>query len=208
MAFLKGIGLGLSLAAPPGPMNALLANETLRGSFFSGFGVGLGALTTEFIYATAVWFGAPVLVEVAVVRFSLASLGALLMGWFALGAFRTARALQRKPATAVLVEEPPTLRRHATSYGKALALGVTNPYQIAWWATAGASYVTEFGWRLLGGLIVGVLVWITAFPLMLKWGQRRAHWFEVVVGYVSAAGLAAFAILLGWLAAQVAPEVA
>lgn len=208
MAFLKGIGLGLSLAAPPGPMNALLANETLRGSFFSGFGVGLGALTTEFIYATAVWFGAPVLVEVAVVRFSLALFGALLMGWFAFGAFRTARALQRKPTTAVVSEEPPNLRRHATSYGKALALGVTNPYQIAWWATAGASYVTEFGWKLLGGLFVGVLVWIVAFPAVLKWGQRRAHWFEVVVGYVSVGGLAVFAVLLALLALDALPEVA
>ncbi len=44
-----GLVYGFSLAIPPGPMNALIANRSLS-TYREGFFTGLGALTTDFIF--------------------------------------------------------------------------------------------------------------------------------------------------------------
>lgn len=41
-----GVILGLSIAAPPGPMNALIANSSLK-SPLHGTSVGAGAMTAD-----------------------------------------------------------------------------------------------------------------------------------------------------------------
>ena len=42
-----GILLGLSLAGPPGSVNSVIANESLK-SRLHGMGVGFGAMTADF----------------------------------------------------------------------------------------------------------------------------------------------------------------
>ncbi len=44
-----GLALGLSLAAPPGPVNSVIASESLR-SKIHGVSVGLGAMTADFVF--------------------------------------------------------------------------------------------------------------------------------------------------------------
>ncbi|MCY0883355.1 MAG: LysE family transporter [Acidianus infernus] len=48
-SYLLGVLLGLSMAAPPGPINAIMANESLR-SKLHGSSVGFGAMTADFIF--------------------------------------------------------------------------------------------------------------------------------------------------------------
>ena len=42
-AILAGAGIGLSLAAPPGPVNAIIASQTVTRSWRAGILVGMGA---------------------------------------------------------------------------------------------------------------------------------------------------------------------
>jgi len=51
--FLAGMALGLSIAAPPGPVNAMIAFQSTR-SPLRGFLVGLGAMTSDatFLFIT------------------------------------------------------------------------------------------------------------------------------------------------------------
>src|SRR5436309_14795825 len=44
---LAGIGIGLSLGAPPGPVNAITASQTVTGSWRAGFLVGVGGQTAD-----------------------------------------------------------------------------------------------------------------------------------------------------------------
>src|SRR5438128_12036753 len=48
-AVLAGTGIGLSLAAPPGPVNAIIASQTVTRSWRAGFLVGIGATTADTI---------------------------------------------------------------------------------------------------------------------------------------------------------------
>src|SRR2546427_5838783 len=47
---LAGLGIGLSLAAPPGPVNAIIASQTVTRSWRAGFLVGIGATTADSIF--------------------------------------------------------------------------------------------------------------------------------------------------------------
>src|SRR5437870_10344057 len=49
-AVLAGTGIGLSLAAPPGPVNAIIASQTVTRSWRAGFLVGMGATTADTIF--------------------------------------------------------------------------------------------------------------------------------------------------------------
>src|SRR5439155_21628132 len=44
---LAGMGIGLSLGAPPGPVNAIIASQTVTRSWRAGFLVGVGATTAD-----------------------------------------------------------------------------------------------------------------------------------------------------------------
>src|SRR5207302_9869956 len=47
---LAGMGIGLSLGAPPGPVNAIIASHTVTRSWRAGFLVGVGATTADTIF--------------------------------------------------------------------------------------------------------------------------------------------------------------
>ena len=46
----KGITLGLGAAAPIGPVNVEIARRAIRGGFWAGFLLGLGAVTVDVSY--------------------------------------------------------------------------------------------------------------------------------------------------------------
>src|SRR5207245_11567444 len=100
-AVLAGTGIGLSLAAPPGPVNAIIASQTVTRSWRAGFLVGMGATTADSIF-----LGVSVLARSAVVRIQgwvpvIALLGAGVMAYFA---WNTAPAWRR---AAVVLESQP-----------------------------------------------------------------------------------------------------
>src|SRR3989442_1972824 len=47
---LAGMGIGLSLGAPLGPVNAIIASQTVTRSWRAGFLVGVGATTADTIF--------------------------------------------------------------------------------------------------------------------------------------------------------------
>lgn len=49
---------------------------------------------------------------------------------------------------------------------------MTNPYQVAWWVTAGLSFIGAFGLESVAGLFTAIIIWITAFPIAIHLGRR------------------------------------
>lgn len=58
LIFLKGMGLGISIAAPVGPIGVLCIQRSLKKGFPSGFFSGLGAATADLLYGGLAGFGA------------------------------------------------------------------------------------------------------------------------------------------------------
>jgi len=46
----SGVVFGLTLAAPPGPMNAVIAEESAVRGWIAGFKTGLGAMSADAIF--------------------------------------------------------------------------------------------------------------------------------------------------------------
>jgi len=186
---LAGLGLGFSLTVPPGPMNALIASRTMR-SLRAGITTGLGAMSADAVLGAIVY-----VVRVSVdfgpwVRW-IDGVGAVVLSGMAYRLLREHRAEERRPATDVRV------------FTEALVVGVTNPFQILWWVTAGLAFAYVGGALLLVGLFAAIAVWVVVFPYVLSVGVRRDARVPRLVSLASTLLLGAFAVYLALGAAGV-----
>jgi threonine/homoserine/homoserine lactone efflux protein len=210
-----GVVFGLALAAPPGPMNAVIAEESVLRGWFAGFRAGLGAMSADATFFVLSLVGVVAFVEqYPTVRGLMVGAGGLLMLYFAYGAAREVGETFT-PAT----DAEPDGGETGAGFRKAFVLAIANPYQILFWLTIGVALLESgqfdvlaqtpyVGGRLAGVLVVetgspailvgfftGILLWITGFPAALVTAERRADSFAPVVTALSALVLAGFGVL-------------
>lgn len=181
-----GALLGASLAIPPGPMNAWIVGASSR-SYRAGVATGLGAVTADGILGIAVFLLGRATDLHSVVRFVYV-LGAGVMAYFTIRLLRG-------------VGRPPVLASELRTYSQSLVLGLSNPYQILWWLTAGVGFVYVGGPLLLAGLFGAIVLWVLALPVAVRAGTRRSPRVERAVLVGSAAAMAVFAAYFVLLAA-------
>jgi len=209
-----GAVFGLALAAPPGPMNAVIAEESALRGWRAGFAAGLGAMVADICFFLLSLVGVVTVVqEVPTVRRVMVAVGGLLMLYFAYGAVQNATALSSVEATAA---------SESRGFRKAFVLALTNPYQVLFWLTVGVGlldpgqvdvlaplpvvgpavagrFVVRTGHPgLLAGLFGGVLVWITGFPATIVAARSRVERLAPVVAWLSAVLLAGFGLFFLW----------
>ncbi|MFT4889379.1 MAG: threonine/homoserine/homoserine lactone efflux protein [Halobacteriales archaeon] len=209
----SGAVFGLALAAPPGPMNAVIAEESVVRGWRAGFQAGLGAATADAAFFVLAWFGAVAVVDrEPTIRAAMVGVGGVLMLYFAYGAARDA--VSRSTFVSVGDESG-----GSKGFRKAFALALTNPYQIVFWLTIGvgllrpgtldvlahAPYVgdslggvfvvTTGSPALLIGFFAGIGCWIVGFPAALVGAGRRLDAFAPAVAALSAVVLAGFGLL-------------
>ncbi len=160
-------------------MNAWIAALAAR-SFRDGFLTGLGAMTADGLLGATVYLLDRYVDLPAIVRY-VYLVGAAIMLFLA---WR----LLRRPAEAE-ASEP-----RARAFLRALALGLTNPFQVVWWLTAGVAFAYLGGGVLLVGLFAAIAVWVVAFPWAIHAGTRQRPAVGRAVRYASGAILVAFAI--------------
>lgn len=176
---LVGVVLGFSLAVPPGPMNAWIAAVSVR-SFRAGVVTGFGAMTADALLGSIVYLFDRAIDLHAVVR------GVYLLGGGVM-VYLGVHLLRRGPGGA---SDLPDRR----TFVRALLLGLSNPFQVLWWLTAGVAFAYLGGLVLLLGLFGAIVVWIVAFPWAVHAGTRRHAWVERGVRLASAGILFAFAV--------------
>jgi len=191
-AFAKGFALGLSLAAPPGPVNAAIASRSLS-SWALGASLGFGALTSDMVYLAAVALGGRLAPPWLLPAVGLA--GSLLLAYLAAGAARAAAAELRGARGSVPKAQLGGSASLAKSYATGLAMGLTNPFQAGWWATVGLALVAELGAPLAAGFVCGIASWVLGFSFAVSRG-RESRKFRAAVYAASSAALAAFALYL------------
>jgi threonine/homoserine/homoserine lactone efflux protein len=204
--FLAGIVFGLALAAPPGPMNAIIAEESVLRGWDAGFKAGLGAMTADLAFLGLALVGVVAAIErLPTLRGLMVGVGGLLMLYFAYGAAHGANQTFRADG----------LDDESKGFRKAFALALTNPYQILFWITVGVGLlapgevdVLSYASESLAGLIVvqtghpallvglfgGIAVWITGFPAALVAAGKRVDALAPAVAYGSALVLAGFGV--------------
>ena len=215
--FGAGAVFGLALAAPPGPMNAIIAEESVVRGWLAGFRAGLGAMSADATFLVLAFFGVVAFVEsFPLLRAVMVGVGGLLMLYFAYGAVTDARATFRS-------EGDP--EGESKGFRKAFLLALTNPFQILFWLTVGVGLlepgtidvlaegvgesfrgllvVRTGSPALVVGLFGGIAIWITGFPAALVAAERRVSRLAPVVAYLSAAVLAGFGVFFLYDAGRV-----
>jgi threonine/homoserine/homoserine lactone efflux protein len=214
-SLLAGALFGLALAAPPGPMNAIIAEESVVHGWVPGFRAGLGAMSADATFFVLALVGVVNVVErFPLLQGGMVAVGGLLMLYFAYGAATDASRGFRPT-------DGRTDGGHAGAAGfrKAFVLALTNPYQILFWLTLGVGmlrpgtvdvlgHVSYVGDDLAGlvvvrtgspalvvGFFCGILAWITGFPAALVLAERRVTRLAPVVAGLSALVLAGFGVL-------------
>lgn len=188
--FVAGVVLSWSLAAPPGPANAMMAHEAARGSWAAGVRTGLGAVSGDVLMFLLMWVGVLSLVGAfAWTQVALAIAGAGLMLFFAWGAWRAARRGAR-------VED------RVGSYAKSFVTVVTSPFNWAWWLSVGATLFASLGFVLVLGFFAGLVAWVLAWCGLARLGAWRFERFAEWVAYGSAVVLLVFAGVVGWFAVE------
>ncbi len=215
LSLAAGVAFGLALAAPPGPMNAVIAEESVLHGLSAGVRAGLGAMTADAVFLVATLLGVVGVVErLPTLRGAMLAAGGLLMLYFAYGAARSARA-----ASGFDDRETPKGSPNRVTAGdagsrgfrRAFVLALTNPYQVLFWLTVGVallapgrmdllartplaaagSLVVETGSpALVVGLFGGIALWIAGFPAGLAAAGRRVDRLAPAVAGASALVLA------------------
>jgi len=216
---LVGALFGLALAAPPGPMNAVIAEESVVGGFRAGVTAGLGAMVADATFFVLSVLGVVAIVqEATLLQATMVGIGGVLMLYFAVDAVReldqTFTAFDERTPSA----DDSGDRPRARGFRRAFVLALTNPYQIIFWLTVGVGLLTPgtvdvlaqtpyVGEQLAGllvvrtgeptllvGLFAGIAVWIVGFPATLVSAGRRIDRFAPAVAALSAAFLAGFGV--------------
>lgn len=147
--FLVGYALGISLAAPPGPVNAIILNESSK-SNLHGTSVGAGAMTADLIFLVALYYG-----RIAIPSWAFKFLyifGGFVMVYFSISVIRS-----KMPS-----------KTPKGNYFVGLTMGITNPFQILWWLTVGLFLVQRLSIISVVGFFFGLLSWITIFPYAIN----------------------------------------
>ncbi len=181
-----GLVLGFSLTIPPGPMNAFIAAQSVR-SFREGVTAGVGAMSADLILGVLVYVLHSAVDLSAGLRW-IYLVGAGVMVYLGIGLLR-----------GVSSRSPPETEGIRT-YTKALALGVSNPFQVVWWLTAGLAFAYFGGWVLFVGLFGAIAVWVVAFPWGVHAGTERRPSIARAVLVVSGVVIFAFAVYFLFLA--------
>jgi len=176
-----GVAFGLALAAPPGPMNAVIAEESVLRGWAAGFRAGLGAASADAVFLVLALAGAVAAVErLPTVRAAMVGVGGCLMCYFAYDAVRGARAAFH-PAGADSEagpdpgagSDPDATAVGGRGFRKAFALALTNPYQILFWLTVGVGLLEPGSLDVfaplpvVGDALAGTVVVATGSPALL-----------------------------------------
>ena len=190
------MGLGISIAAPVGPIGVLCIQRTLKKGFSSGIVSGLGAATADLFYGSLAGFGAlwlgNHLVEIQTPLRLVGGAVLILLG---------VRAFFQKEKQATVAGNS---KRLAGDYLSTFLLTLTNPITIFSFAAVygglGLSAVETSTWQMvmlvLGVFIGSIVWWLTLSGLVSLLRGRLKPLFYTITNKVAGVILIGFGVSL------------
>ncbi|MBS3680913.1 LysE family transporter [Ornithinibacillus massiliensis] len=197
--FFSYILLGLSLAAPIGPVNAAQLDRGIKGGFFPAWFVGLGAITADAFYMLIVYLGIVHIVEIPFVQTFL-----WLFGGFVLIYTGVESMLSAKDIKADNNRNKEPLHQ---SFIAGFIMSITNPLTILFWlgiyGSVLAKTASSYGLQSLiiysCAIFIGLLAWDIAMAAVSS-SFRKILNHQVLTGIAIISGLAliGFGLYFGW----------
>jgi threonine/homoserine/homoserine lactone efflux protein len=190
--FAQSLLIGLSIAAPVGPIGLLVIQRTLQRGGLVGLATGLGAAVADALYGAIGAFGvASVIDALNGARLPLALGGGAFLLWLAWRIWHAApadRAAQAGSGNGLL-----------QCFAGTFVLTLSNPATIfsfiAVFGTLGARMAVSSPWTMIAGVLLGSALWWLLLSVIV--GQLRTRFdarAQVWVNRISALLLAGFAL--------------
>ena len=205
--FFKGIGFGLAVAVPVGPIGILCIQRSLSQGYHVGLLTGFGSATADAIYGAVAAFGlgaAATILEEQSTWFRL--VGGVFMLILGLRVIRTRTG---QPAAGFASNDSLTRVAALSAFGSALLLTLANPTTILSFVAifAGLGLIDADNHMAAGGAMVGgvflgsILWWVILSGVASRLGgiagEQRVRWISRTSGAVIVAfGVAALVSLL------------
>lgn len=190
---LKGMLIGLSIAAPVGPIGVLCIRRSLKEGAWAGFTAGMGAATADAAYGCVAGFGLTAISGFLVSRqFWLGAIGGAFLCYLGIRTFLA------KPTQAV---QPETNSSLSAAYASTLLLTLANPATILSFTVVFAAFGlgASVDYWAAGSLVLGVFLGSALWWLFLSTGVGMLRsrlgpaWMDAV-NRISGATLMAFGL--------------
>lgn len=192
LPFAKAVLIGLSIAAPVGPIGLLTIQRTLQHGQAVGLATGLGAAAADAVYGAIGAFGVTALIgALQVARVPLAVGGGAFLLWMAWQTWHAPPADHAAQAAGG--------RSLLASFAGTFVLTLSNPATvlsfIAVFGTLAAQGAPSSPWPMIGGVLVGsALWWLLLSTCVARLRQRIDARVRRWINRGSALLLAAFAL--------------
>jgi threonine/homoserine/homoserine lactone efflux protein len=183
-SLLQNIILGLSLAAPIGPVNLEIIKRGLKSGFKQAFLTGAGAMSADTTYLTLIFFGLTSFLNIAFMKIILGIAGSIILIYLGL---ISAKEFFHKAA---ITENPPR-RLFNNSFITGYVLAISSPMTIVWWTGVfGALFASQTNTTTnlsaffsCFSILLGCFLWVFFLATALHWGKKIIN--EKIVGFIS-----------------------
>ncbi len=183
-SLLQNILLGLSLAAPFGPVNVEIVRRGLDSGFKQAFVTGLGAMTADATYLTIIFFGLVSFLKMPLMKIFFALIGSLILIYLGVGSVKDFLGKTD-------YDEKQNRRFFKNPYVAGYVIALSCPITIVWWTGVfGAllasqdSIQTNFSAYLSClTILFGCFIWIVFLSAALHRGRKIVS--EKMIRFVS-----------------------
>ncbi|WP_315906490.1 LysE family transporter [Priestia koreensis] len=167
--------LGISLAAPVGPINLEMIKRGISGGFWSSWLVGLGGMTVDLLFMLFIFWGLTPYLQKEGVLLTVYGAGALMLLWVGFQSIK-------QSFSSTFGAQMDETRSHK-SYLTGFLIAMTNPLNIIFWFGVYGSTLSEtlqahsLGTSLVysGFILLGVLLWNLNVAFTVHFSRRLLH---------------------------------
>ena len=180
----QNILLGLSLAAPIGPVNLEIIKRGLNSGFKQAFLTGTGAMCADTTYLILIFFGLTSFFNFAFMKIFLGIAGSIILIY--LGVISAKEFFSKANAT-----ESKPHRLFKTSFITGYVLAISSPMTIVWWTGVFGALLasqTSIETNLSAflsclSILLGCFIWVLFLAIALHWGKKIIN--EKMVDFIS-----------------------
>ncbi|WP_186580727.1 LysE family transporter [Aquibacillus kalidii] len=204
-SFISYIILGLSLAAPIGPVNAAQLDKGIKQGFTHSWFIGLGSLSADIVYMLAVYFGVVNFLELPFMKSFLWSFGCFVLIYTGIEGLVGAKQVANNQSKR---SKPSSLSK---TFFTGFFLSISNPLTILFWlgiyGSVLAETASEYDINHLAlysfAIILGLIIWDFTMAIVAS-GFRKilTNTILVWISVISALSLVGFGIYFGYKACQ------
>jgi threonine/homoserine/homoserine lactone efflux protein len=199
--FLSYILLGLSLAAPIGPINAAQIDRGIRNGFMHAWLIGVGAVVADAVYMLVVYIGVIQFLEMSFMKTFLWLFGCFVLIYTGVETVINASKLSFEPTRS---KEP-----LVKSFFSGFFMSISNPLTILFWlgiygsvlAKTAASYESSQLILYSSAIFIGLLIWdITMAGIASNFRKYLTSRLLISISLLSGFSLIGFGIYFGFQA--------